>query len=81
MGEQKDEAGSTWNEGEALVVREHLRRLLEAGLQQIQLAVITPYNAQVRKQLCMYVYIDDRKTGAAPRACFMFCGFVVTAVQ
>ena len=47
MGEAKDEAGSTLNEGEALVVRSHLARLLKAGVKESQIAVITPYNAQV----------------------------------
>ena len=32
MGEDKDEAGSTLNEGEAVVVRAHLERLLDAGV-------------------------------------------------
>ena len=47
MGEQKDEAGSTFNEGEAMVVQAHVERLLAAGLPQAAVAVITPYNAQV----------------------------------
>jgi hypothetical protein len=50
MGENKDEAGSTFNEGEALVVQAHVERLLAAGLPQAAVAVITPYNAQVSER-------------------------------
>lgn len=50
MGENKDEAGSTYNEGEALVVQVHVERLLAAGLPQAAVAVITPYNAQVSER-------------------------------
>ncbi|RLN06442.1 hypothetical protein BBJ28_00011414 [Nothophytophthora sp. Chile5] len=36
------------NEGEARVVARHVRALLEAGLKQEEVAVITPYNKQVQ---------------------------------
>ncbi|TYZ66700.1 hypothetical protein PybrP1_000791 [[Pythium] brassicae (nom. inval.)] len=36
------------NEGEARVVAKHVRALLHAGLQQEEIAVITPYNKQVQ---------------------------------
>ncbi|KAK1942486.1 DNA-binding protein SMUBP-2 [Phytophthora citrophthora] len=36
------------NEGEARVVARHVRALLEAGLKEDELAVITPYNKQVQ---------------------------------
>jgi len=47
MGEEQDEAGSSFNQGEALVVREYLQRLLQAGITQEQIGVLTPYAAQV----------------------------------
>jgi superfamily I DNA and/or RNA helicase len=47
MGEEQDEAGSSFNQGEALVVREYLHRLLQAGITQEQIGVLTPYAAQV----------------------------------
>jgi len=46
MGEEKDEAGSTKNEGEAMVVKCHLESLFAAGLKQEDIGVLTPYNAQ-----------------------------------
>lgn len=42
------EDGSKRNEGEARVVAAHVRSLLEAGVAPQQIAVITPYSAQVR---------------------------------
>lgn len=42
------EDGSKSNEGEAKVVAAHVRSLVEAGVQPQQIAVITPYSAQVR---------------------------------
>jgi superfamily I DNA and/or RNA helicase len=47
MGEEQDEAGSSFNQGEALAVREYLQRLLQAGITQEQIGVLTPYAAQV----------------------------------
>ena len=40
--------GSKANRGEALLVAEHVRRLVEAGLSSAHIAVVTPYNLQVR---------------------------------
>ena len=36
-----------WNDGEAQVVMEHVRRLMAAGVAAADIGVITPYNAQV----------------------------------
>jgi DNA polymerase alpha-associated DNA helicase A len=36
------------NEGEAALVRQHVRRLVAAGVKPEDIAVVTPYNAQVR---------------------------------
>ena len=47
MGEEHDESGSSFNEGEALVVREYLQRLLDLGIAQEQIGILTPYSAQV----------------------------------
>ncbi|KAL3939419.1 MAG: hypothetical protein SGBAC_005861 [Bacillariaceae sp.] len=40
-------AGSRFNHGEANIVAKHVQRLLQMGLDQSQLAIITPYNGQV----------------------------------
>lgn len=40
--------GSKSNEMEAALVRQHVQRLVEAGVRPEDVAVITPYNAQVR---------------------------------
>jgi superfamily I DNA and/or RNA helicase len=40
-------AGSRFNEGEASIVVQHARKLIGMGLDQSQLAIITPYNGQV----------------------------------
>ncbi len=37
------------NEGEAALVRQHVRTLVEAGVRPDDIAVVTPYNAQVRR--------------------------------
>ena len=47
MGEEKDEAGSSLNHGEARVVEEYMRRLLDAGIRQQDIGILTPYSAQV----------------------------------
>lgn len=54
-GKKKGGAGgllkrSSSNKGEGLVVQAHVRALLEAGLKQEDIAVITPYNGQVRSR-------------------------------
>lgn len=36
-----------WNDGEARVVMEHVRRLMAAGVPASDIGIITPYNAQV----------------------------------
>ncbi len=43
------------NEMEAMLVRNHVRDLVEAGLRPEDIAVVTPYNAQVCK------YATDEK--------------------
>ena len=45
--ETVNEAGSRFNEGEANIVNQHVRKLIGVGLQQNQIAIITPYNGQV----------------------------------
>jgi DNA polymerase alpha-associated DNA helicase A len=45
LGESKS------NEMEAVLVRKHVERLVEAGVREEDIAVITPYNAQV--SLCL----------------------------
>ncbi|CAJ1966089.1 unnamed protein product [Cylindrotheca closterium] len=40
-------AGSRLNHGEANIVTKHVQRLIQMGLDQSQLAIITPYNGQV----------------------------------
>jgi superfamily I DNA and/or RNA helicase len=47
LGEEKDEGGSTRNEGEVVVVRSHLERLKEAGVKEEEIGILAPYNAQV----------------------------------
>eukprot|EP00537_Pseudo-nitzschia_pungens_P007889 CAMPEP_0172377752 /NCGR_PEP_ID=MMETSP1060-20121228/69070_1 /TAXON_ID=37318 /ORGANISM="Pseudo-nitzschia pungens, Strain cf. cingulata" /LENGTH=1157 /DNA_ID=CAMNT_0013105461 /DNA_START=1692 /DNA_END=5165 /DNA_ORIENTATION=+ len=47
MHEQETEAGSRFNEGEASLVSQHVRNLLDLGVEQNQVAIITPYNGQV----------------------------------
>ncbi len=43
-----DDDGSRHNQGEAAVVSKHVQQLLEAGVRADQIAVVTPYSAQVR---------------------------------
>ncbi|KAG7085660.1 hypothetical protein E1B28_003205 [Marasmius oreades] len=45
--EQGEGGGSRYNENEALVVRQWVGRLIEYGIPPSQIAVITPYQAQV----------------------------------
>jgi ATP-dependent RNA/DNA helicase IGHMBP2 len=47
MHERETDAGSRYNEGEAMLVNQHVRKLLELGLDPTQIAIITPYNGQV----------------------------------
>ena len=47
MYERKNEAGSRSNEMEGRIVAQHVRKLLALGVQEEQIAVITPYNGQV----------------------------------
>lgn len=47
MHESESSSGSRFNEGEAQVVAHHVRTLLDCGLKQEQIAIITPYNGQV----------------------------------
>jgi ATP-dependent RNA/DNA helicase IGHMBP2 len=46
MHEEATAAGSRFNEGEAFIVNQHTRKLIELGLKQEEIAVITPYNGQ-----------------------------------
>jgi ATP-dependent RNA/DNA helicase IGHMBP2 len=47
MHERETEAGSRYNEGEAMLVSQHVRKLLELGVDEREIAIITPYNGQV----------------------------------
>jgi ATP-dependent RNA/DNA helicase IGHMBP2 len=47
MHETVNAAGSRFNQGEAQVVTQHVRKLVDMGVQQTQIAIITPYNGQV----------------------------------
>ncbi|KAG7341913.1 DNA-binding protein SMUBP-2 [Nitzschia inconspicua] len=47
MHEMETAAGSRFNEGEAMIVNQHVRKVLALGVQENQIAVITPYNGQV----------------------------------
>lgn len=47
MGESKS------NEMEAVIVKRHVQSLVDAGVRPEDIAVITPYNAQVRKPMCL----------------------------
>ena len=52
MPEAVDEDNeSKWNEGEAKLCAEHVERLMKAGLHPSEIAIITPYNAQVQQLL------------------------------
>lgn len=63
-GDEKDKNGNSLlklsksNEGEARVVAKHVRALLQTGLKQEEVAVITPYNKQVQtlKALLLETY-------------------------
>lgn len=45
--ETVNSAGSRFNQGEAKIVTQHVHKLMELGLDQSQVAIITPYNGQV----------------------------------
>ncbi|CAB9510418.1 polymerase alpha-associated DNA helicase A [Seminavis robusta] len=47
MHESESSSGSRFNEGEAQIVAHHVQVLLDKGLRQEQIAIITPYNGQV----------------------------------
>jgi ATP-dependent RNA/DNA helicase IGHMBP2 len=58
-----DEDGSRDNPGEARIVSLHVRSLLEAGVRPQDIAVISPYNAQVQRLREMLVEIDGLEIG------------------
>eukprot|EP00980_Cylindrotheca_fusiformis_P000465 scaffold115_cov123-Cylindrotheca_fusiformis.AAC.5 len=45
--ETVNSAGSRFNQGEAKIVTQHVHKLMQLGLDQSQVAIITPYNGQV----------------------------------
>ena len=47
MYEKVNHAGSRYNEGEAMIVKEHVEHLLELGVRPEEIAIISPYNGQV----------------------------------
>ena len=47
MFESINASGSRFNEGEAAIVEQHVKNLIEIGLKQEEIAIITPYNGQV----------------------------------
>jgi ATP-dependent RNA/DNA helicase IGHMBP2 len=47
MHESENASGSRFNEGEAQLVAKHVHTLLNMGMRQEQIAIITPYNGQV----------------------------------
>src|SRR5690606_26992976 len=47
LEETGDEGDSKSNTGEVELVKKHVEKLLEAGLKESQISVITPYSAQV----------------------------------
>jgi len=64
MFEEVNSAGSRYNEGEASVVAGHVRNLINIGLRQDEIAVITPYNGQVEllrgELLCDFPKLEIR---------------------
>lgn len=51
------------NAPEAALVQQHVKQLVEAGVRPEDIAVVTPYNAQVSTGLCCEGYLDTRDTG------------------
>ena len=47
LHEQESSSGSRFNEGEGQLVTKHVTALLDKGMLQEQIAIITPYNGQV----------------------------------
>ena len=47
MYEGETEAGSRYNEGEAELVSQHVRKIIDLGVDPHEIAIITPYNGQV----------------------------------
>ena len=47
MHETLNAAGSRFNQGEAQIVAQQVRKLVDMGVQQTQIAIISPYNGQV----------------------------------
>jgi len=47
MFEGVNSAGSRYNEGEVSLVNQHVKRLIQIGIKQQEIAIITPYNGQV----------------------------------
>ncbi len=47
MFESVNASGSRYNEGEASIVEQHVKNLIQIGLKQEEIAIITPYNGQV----------------------------------
>ncbi|KAK9765523.1 hypothetical protein K7432_006085 [Basidiobolus ranarum] len=47
-GDGEKDGDSKYNEGEVTIVIEHVKNLVDAGVSEEDIAVITPYNAQVK---------------------------------
>lgn len=58
--ESIDSAGSRFNEGEAYIVRSHVQNLIALGIKVEDIAVISPYNAQI--ELLKKLLLDDYPT-------------------
>jgi ATP-dependent RNA/DNA helicase IGHMBP2 len=58
--ESTNAAGSRFNPGEAHIVQQHVRRLLDMGVPASQIAVITPYNGQVELLKSMEMPVEIR---------------------
>jgi len=55
MTSTSNSVGSKYNQGEAEIVKKHVQALLAIGLDQTEIAVITPYNGQVHllRSMCL----------------------------